>query len=299
MADESEHVPKLSDFQHLVPTDWTDERRGLRKILISFAYTSVDKASELSECFVDIIDIVNLNGRDSEYLSETKERLIRMGDALTPIDCYVEIFLKQMFVGELSRCSITTKSNEQIEFTLKLKAINSIRYYYELSPNELYDVASKYKENGVKMYKKYPEFAQNYFNLSAKLLISLKPFDSLNDRKGDSPKPDKNHGIDPNLLQTLHDGVCLNIAACLIKQNRHEDVLYVLKDLTERTFNEKGIYRRAVAHLSLKQYDEAKEQIERLNFKENHEFHSLHLRIMSEMKEYNKRYENMVKKMFG
>lgn len=296
MANESEHVQKLSDFKHLVAPEWNDEKRGLRKVLIAFNYTNMDKVSDLSECLVDISDVSNLHGRESEYLSDTGERLIRMGDAVTPIDCFVEIFIRQMFVGELSRCCVTTKTDEQIEFTIKLMRIDCPRYFYELSPKELHEIASKYKEQGVKMYKKYPAFAQNYFNLSAKLLISLKPFNTLDSREANESFK---HQIDEQSLQTLHDGICSNIAACLIKQNRYEDALYVLNDLTERTNNEKGIYRRALAHLSLQQYDEARQQIERLNFRENHEFHALHNRIVSETKEYNERYAHMVKKMFG
>lgn len=291
MANESESVQKLSDFEHLVKSEWIDEERGLRKVLIAFNYSSMDKASELSECLVEFIDVVNLCGRESEYLNEPNEKLIRIGDAATPIDCCVEIFIKQMFVGELSRCCITTKSSDCVEFSIKLKKINSIRYFYELSPIELYHVASKYKETGVKMYKKYPKFAQNYFNLAAKLLISLKPFDTLSESFDQE--------IDHESIQNLHDATYVNIAACLIKQNRYEDVIYVLKDLTERIFNEKAIYRRALAHFHLKQYDEAKQQIERLNVKDNHEFHALYNRIVNEMREYNEMYANMVKKMFG
>lgn len=296
MADESQHVQELFDFKHLVPQEWVDDQRGLRKVLIEFNYTNMDKASELSECLLEIIDITNLCDRDSEYLSDPTEKWIRMGEATTPIDCYIEIFIKQMFVGELSRCCITTKREEQIQFTLRLKQINLNGYFYELSPKELFDVASKYKEKGVKMYKKYPEFAQNYFNLSAKLLISLKPFATLNET---NESDDVNQKIGHELIQSLHDGVYLNIAACLIKQSRYEDALHVLRDVTERSNNEKGIYRRALAHLNLKQYDEAKQQIERLNFKENHEFNSLYKRIVNETKEYNDRYAQMVKKMFG
>ncbi|XP_037050522.1 peptidyl-prolyl cis-trans isomerase PASTICCINO1-like isoform X2 [Bradysia coprophila] len=296
MANESEHVQKLSDFQHLVATEWSDESRGLRKVLMEFNYTKMDRVADLSECLVEISDVANLSGRESEYLSDTKEKLIRMGDAVTPIDYFVEIFIRQMYVGEVSRCYVTTKTDHQIEFTIKLMAIDCPRYFYELSPKELFEISSKYKEQGVKMYKKYPEFAQNYFNLAAKLLISLKPFNTLDDREANESFK---HQIDQQSLQALHDGIYLNIAAGLIKQNRYEDALYVLIDLTDRTNNEKGIYRRALAHLNLKQYDEARQQIERLNFKENHEFHALHNRIASEMKEYNERYANMVKKMFG
>lgn len=293
MADESEHVQKPSDFKHLVSPEWVDERRGLRKVLIEFNYTNMDKASELSQCLVEIIDVTNPADRESEYLNDAAEKWIRMGDAVTPIDCYIDIFIKQMFVGELSRCIIITKTDDRIEFTIKLLEIKLNGYFYELTPKELCDVASKYKENGVKMYKKYPEFAQNYFNLSAKLLISLKPFDKLDTEK------DVKQKIDQKSVQSLHDAVYLNIAACLIKQNRYEEVLHVVKDLTEQSHNEKGIYRRALAHLNLKQYDEAKQQIERLNYKENHEFQSLYNRITSEMKEYNAKYADMVKKMFG
>lgn len=296
MANESEHVQKLSDFKHLVAPEWSDEKRGLRKVLIAFNHTNMDKVADLSVCLVEINGVTNLLDRESEYLSDATEKSIRMGDAVTPIDCFVEHFIREMFVGEVSRCYVTTKTDDQIEFTIKLVKIEGPRYFYELSPKELYEIAGKYKEQGVKMYKKYPAFAQNYFNLSAKLLISLKPFNTLDNREANESFK---HQIDQNLLQSLHDGIYLNIAACLLKQNRYEDALYVLHDLTERTNNEKGIYRRALAHLNLKQYDEARQQVERLNVKENQEFHALYNRIATEMKEYNERYASMVKKMFG
>lgn len=63
----------------------------------------------------------------------------------------------------------------------------------------------------------------------------------------------------------------------------------------------RGIYRLALAHYNLKQYDEARQQIERLQhlFKHQPEMQSLYTKIIVGCNAANSNYKNMVKKMFN
>lgn len=277
--------------------EWTNEKKGLRKELISFKYHSVTKANDLSKCCVTISEITGLKDHhDSEYLrgEHENEYWIKLGDALTPIDCYVEILLKQMLIGETSRCFMRTKSSECISFVVKLIRIEFGGYLYSKSSSEIVALAQHYKENGVKMFKKYPLFAHDYFNKAAKCLISCLPFDTLNERM---PGPEN---LKPEKLQELLENIFMNVAACLNKEKRFEESLHVL-EFTERTENipDKAIYRRAQAHFHIGQLDEAKTVLERINYKDNNECNSLYMNIIEKWKVSNQNYTDMVKKMFG
>lgn len=277
--------------------EWTDEKRGLRKKLITFEYESVTKASDLSKCLVAISDVSGLRDiHDTEHLrcDNNTEYLVRLGDARTPIDYYIEIFLKQMLTGETSRCTINTKSNQSIQFVLKMIRIEFGGYFYAKPLADVVHIVQHYKENGVKMFKKYPLFAHEYFSRAAKLLISFLPFNTLKERGMNIEESS------PEFLQELLETIDMNLAACLIKEKRYEEALHLL-EFTNRTENlpHKAIYRRATAHFHLGQLDEAKSILERINYKENRECNALYENIIVEWKLSNDKYSQMVKKMFA
>lgn len=279
-----------------IANEWTDEKRGLRKEVITFKYQSVTKASDASKCLLAISDVSGLrDDHDTEYLrcDNNTEYWIPLGDAQTPIDYYTEIFLKQMLVGETSRCTITTKSKQCIQFVLKIIRIEFGGYFYSKSLPELVHTVQRYKENGVKMFKKYPLFAHEYFGRAAKLLISCQPFDTLKEREMNIDESS------PEFLQELLEIIDMNLAACLIKEQRFEEALHVLA-FTDRIENvpAKAIYRRATAHYRLGQLDEAKTILERINFKEHNECNALYQNVIEQWKLSNDKYAKMVKKMF-
>lgn len=293
MAEQSEVVQEPFDFGHLVPEVWEDgEGKGLRKEKISYVFISMDKATEISKCRVLFSDISDLGGRESNYLSISDEQLISLSTSTTAIDCYIELFLMQMFSGEKSRCFIQTANDgPELSFTIEMLEVQFTKYLFEMTPLEMFEWATLCKNNGVKMYKQYPRFAQFYFSQACKGLISIRPFDEL--------KPEE--GTDAVALQALFDNVYINLAACLVQESRWEDILELLKEITGRphVVSEKAIYRRALAHFHMKQYDEAKEQLERVNYRENKEFLKLYNNVCAEWKKYQDCYANMVKKMFG
>lgn len=283
--------------KHLIDRVWIDETKGLRKELISFHFVSIDKASELSKCLIEISDVCNLDREKhkTDYLAErniTKEFWVEIGHATTPIDCYVEEFLKQMFTNETSKCFITTKSGI-VEFTVKVKEIVAVEYYSEQSSDEMFKLAKRYKENGVKMFKDFPRFAHNYFNLAAKCLLSFSPFNGIQDILPDGSELRQQDF--ENLLQTIY----LNIAACLLEQQRYEDILHVLKYTKEQQEpSEKAVYRLALAYFHLKQFENAKITIEKIDYKENKVLVQLMTDVCKFRKADNDKYSNMVKKMF-
>lgn len=307
MADQSEIVCRSSDVGNLsIPSSndepsgrpkarWKCDKLGIRKELVDFKFISVQKASILSQCFVCFGNIKGRGERESDYLNQENERWIRLGHARTPLDYAIEVILQEMFAGERSNCFVTTKTGEEVSFRISLIEIKFGGYLFEMSAKEMYEWASTAKDNGVAMFKRYPSHAQRYFNDAAKGLISYKPFDGLTEEE---------HGISGDLVQTLFDQVSMNVAACLLKELRYDEALSVLLEMTDRPDNgrplpEKAIYRRAVAHLHLKQYEEAKDQLERINYKQNHEMMALYNKILAEWNLYKNSYSNMVKKMFG
>lgn len=279
-----------------IEKDWRDESKGLHKELISFKFQSVVKANDLSKCCVAITEVTGLKEHHSSaYLRDehkNSDYWITMSNAITPIDCYLEQFLQRMLIGETSRCSIKTKTGDLISFVLRLIRVEFGGYMYSKSLPEIMTMAQHYKENGVKMFKQYPLFAHDYFNKAAKILISCKPFETLKERDMGE--------VDPVQLRELLENIFMNICQCLIKQQRYEDAVYVM-EFADRQENvsDKAIYRRANAFYQLGKLEEAKQTIERINFKEFKECLQLHTNITVKLKESNQNYRKMVQNMFA
>ncbi|XP_055679950.1 peptidyl-prolyl cis-trans isomerase D [Lutzomyia longipalpis] len=294
MAHEQENVRKAPPYSKLVPKIWTDPDRGLQKLLIEFRFVSIVKASEISRCCITLSGIEDLNRRESEILGkgDCQEVWIELGTAKTPIDCYIEIFLREILIGEKSRCCIATKSGETVSFTIKLLQIDFRGYLFELPAREVVTLAERYKQIGVEMFKKYPLFAQDYFNKAAKCLLSLGP---LQEESQEPPLDD----VTPEELQNLLESIYSNIAACLLKQKRYEDVLYLM-EFANRAQNvpEKALYRKAQAHNGLKQFEEAKATLERLD-RDKKEVQALWVKNQTEWRVEEEKYAKMVQKMFS
>lgn len=288
----------MSDGNIGAPKVWVDDKKGLRKESISFKFESVVKANDLSKCGVILSQVEGLTDEyETDLLRKggnNEEFIIQLGHSCTPIDCYIEVFLKQMLTGEESRCFIKTRSEGVISFVLLLVRIEFGGYYYSKPLQEIVRIAQLYKENGVKMFKKHPLHAHDYFNRAAKLLISCLPFETLKDRElgGES--------ADPAQLQRLLENIQVNIAACLIKQQRYDEALYIT-EFAKRMDDvpEKAIYRRAVACYHLGLLDEAKTTLERINFGDNKELDSLHSSIVERLQKANEDYTKIVKRMFN
>lgn len=278
----------------LVPSVWVDDGKGLRKELIAFSYRSMKKPSELSRCLVKISEVTDLGARESNILKtgeSVNEQWISMGSSVTPIDYYVEQFLAQMLTNERSKCTIFCKSGS-FSFVLELLRIDNIEYYSTKSTEQMLTLAKQYKENGVKCYSKYPLLAHQYFNRAAKCLLSFAPLENLDPAI---------EGADTiTNMQSLLGTINLNIAACLLKQNRYEDALHVLKYVDQQENpTPKAIYRKALAQFHVKQYTEAIQTLQRIDYAASKECSTLFANIMTTSEKDKEKYNNMVRKMFG
>lgn len=292
----SEHIPITGHYP--IEKLWTDDKKGLKKELVSFRYQSVTKANDLSKCLVSIAEIKNLfDEHDTTYLRDVNganEYWISITKALTPIDCYVELFLKRMMMGETSRCSITTKAGIIISFVIHLIRIEFGGYMYSKDLRTVVTLAQRYKENGVKMFKRYPLFAHDYFNKAAKVLISCEPFETLAEREKGMIE------ADPVKLRELLENILMNISACLIKQERYDEAAHVM-EFADRPENvsDKAIYRRANALYYWGKLDDARQTIERINYKDNKECLNLHVNISKKLAQSDQKYRSMIKNMFS
>lgn len=281
-----------------IEKSWTDDIKGLKKVLVSFRYQSVTKANDLSECLVSITEIKNLiDKHDTKYLRDVNaatEYWISINEALTPIDCYVELFLRQMMVGETSCCSITTKAGVIISFVIRLIRIEFGGYMYAKNLHTVVTLAQRYKENGVKIFKKYPLFSHDYFNKAAKILISCEPFEKLAERESGMAD------ADPVKLRELLENILMNISACLIKQERYDEAAHVM-EFADRPKNvsDKAIYRRANALYYWGKLDDARQTIERIDYKDNKECLNLHVNISKKLAQSDQKYRSMIKNMFS
>lgn len=274
---------------------WSDERLGCSKELLHFQFVCMEKPTELDECVIVVTDQQNVGARPSNFLqpaaaAPSDELCVSLRTARTALDCLLSVILQQMLPGERSRVRIVTGGGETVQLTIELRRIqpnDTQRYPHQLSAAQTFAWAAEQKENGVALFKRWPRFAQDAFSRAAKALISLKPFDRAA------------VDVDAAQLQLLHDSVCQNLAACLLKQQRYEDVLYVLQEVTDRpAAPERAIYRRATAHYQLRQLDEARAQVERLNYGQHPEQRALHEQIVKQLGEYRSEYSSMVRKMF-
>lgn len=279
---------------------WLNDELGIRKELLTFNFVSMQRPSIRSKCRVILSNIsAATQNHDSLYLNKNPDdppdgdQCIQLNTACTPLDYIIELVLQQMVSGEKSRCFIRCNNEEIIQFDIDLLEVLFTGYLHELSLVQLYDWAEQAKANGVAMYKRYPKFAQRYFNDAAKALISFKPFKN-------ECEWETNNGIAFLKVQTMFDSICVNIAACLLKEGRYDETLAVLLEQTDRPdATEKACYRRALAHFNLKQYEEALLQLQRYDWKQNRDATVLYSDIMQQWSSYKETYANMVKKMFG
>lgn len=254
----------------------------------------MQKPTELSRCFVTISEISNHDDIESHFLSTKSsftEQWISIGCSTTPVDCYIELLLKEMHINEKSKCIITCRS-KSIQFTMSLLKITDGGYYYEQTPASLLNLARQYKENGVKMFAKYPLFAHRYFSRATKCLLSCAPLEDLD--------PNRESVETIREMQSLLETLYLNISACLIKQNRFEEVLCVLEYNDQRENpSEKAVYRKALAQFHLKRFEQAQQTLERIDYSRIAECATLYGKVREAWHVENNVYNAMVKKMFG
>ncbi|XP_058055559.1 uncharacterized protein LOC131206969 [Anopheles bellator] len=196
-----------------------------------------------------------------------------------------------MVLNEESKCTITTKAAD-VTFTAKLLHIENQQYFCEQTVASTLEIAKRYKENGVQMFPRYPRFAHAYFNRAAKCLLSWSPIEDLD--------PATEGAGTVGEMQTLLQTLQLNISACLIKENRFEEALHVLRYTDDQESpSPKATYRKALAQFKVKQFDKALETLQKIDYTSSKECAALHKQILETQQREDSKYNAMVKKMFA
>lgn len=292
--------------KRIVPKTWRDQRRGIGKLNLGLEFVSMARATDLSTVTFEVDQIENAQGLDSKILMEgAGKREYKMGTAETPTDCYIEVLLKRMLIGEYSQCFIVRRSSKNlVSFTVRLKMISRREYIHRLQPVEVFELAQQYKETGVRMFKrKYHTHAHGYFSRAQKLICSLTPVDkSLGDFRVEE------EGVNGTEMIFFLRIVLHNISACLLLEERYEEAVNLLDSLmdcsdfeTWRSVDplfEKAMYRKAQALFKLKRYDETITCLEQLDYKASPQLKAMYKTATEQVGKKDEEYVKMVKKMF-
>lgn len=280
--------------QRIVRKIWRAPNKGLAKINLGLEFASMAKATLLSTVTFEISSIENDDGLESVILAAPPgKQEHKIGTGETPIDLYIEVFLAKMLIGEHSRCYIARKFTQKlISFDIKLRGIQGRRHFHNLDPKGLYEVAGQYKEQGVRMFKKYPEFSHMYFSRAYKLLSSHQCYTCI------PIYTVEENGVSGEDFGALLDTVRYNIAACLLLERRYEDLVGVL-NMEQDLRSEKAMYRKAQALYYLECYDEALLCFKQLkNWQANPAIVNLSKQIKEAQAKQNANFTKICQKMF-
>ncbi|XP_046741224.1 FK506-binding protein-like [Diprion similis] len=257
------------------------------------------KPTERSRCSVRIEDVNSSGLSDnpetihSDYIrpSSTGEVTTTIGDAECRVDEYIERTIQTMFTGEQSLVRMKLDDAFCLSFRIKLLVCEMHAPIWEWSSKEKYDVASRYKEAGVRLYKSSRIVDAFWkFSKACKILISLEPI-----CEDDIEEPLR-HDVE-NLRRILYN----NMAEChLIRKNFEHTVSLCHKVLERDGNNVKALYRRAVARENQGDYERALTDMEKVvGFQPKNSAAKERLHVYRrKVYEAQKKYDNMVKKMF-
>ncbi|KAK2582909.1 hypothetical protein KPH14_008976 [Odynerus spinipes] len=261
------------------------------------------KPTERSECHIYINSVevtgtpaINLKNELQSEILESNEKTIIIGDANSEIDRKIERGIQMMMLGEESlftiRVSPLSNENEDIvKCTIKLNNFKPFKAIWDWTPEEKYEIALKYKETGVCLYKelRYVE-AFHKFSQACKILITLEPIPDL--------ELDKSL---ENNINTLRIILYNNLAGChLVRENFEHAVKLCDKVLEKDENNVKALYRRGVAYGKLRNIEKAVPDLKKVITLEPHNAAAKEQFLIynKKLQEANQRSKDMVKRMF-
>lgn len=239
-----------------------------------------------------------LKEKYTDILDSEGEKVLIIGEASAEIDRKVERAIQMMNIFEKSLVTITTPSQSEVKnesvpvkFEITLTKCERHKPIWEWSPEEKYNIALKYKEIGVELFKS-SRFVDAFhkFSRSCKILITLEPISDL--------ELDQQLEININNLRlTLYN----NMARCQLNQKNFEHtVTLCTKVLNKDRNNVKALYRRGIAYGSMKDNEKAVADLKAaLTLEPNdhtvkEQFHIYNTRLQEATQKCN----DMVRKMF-
>ncbi|XP_035734198.1 peptidyl-prolyl cis-trans isomerase FKBP4-like [Vespa mandarinia] len=282
---------------------WESRDKTIRKEILKKGIFS-NKPTECCECQI-IIQNVNVTGMNvmdlknqlqTEILDDT-EKTIRIGDANSEIDRKIERGIQMMMIEE--NCLFTiympalSKEGKKVivTFNIILKYFKPFKTIWNWTPEEKYEIASKYKEVGVKLFKESRHIdAFHKFSKACKILITLEPIPDL----------ELDKSLEKN-INTLRIILYNNLAGCHIIRENYEHVIKLCNKILEKDENNiKALYRRGVAYGKLRNIENAVFDLKKVVTLEPHNAAAKEQFLIynQKLQEANQKCKDMIKRMF-
>lgn len=285
---------------------WESSDKSIKKNMLKPGVFS-KKSTECSTCNI-IIQKINVTGISKDDLKEKYyteildsecEKVLIIGEASAEIDKRIERAIQMMNIFEKSHVTITmeqSKGNNKfvtVEFEITLTRCERHKPIWEWNAEEKYNLALKYKEQGVKLFKDSRIIdAFHKFSRGCKILITMEPI----------PDPDLelNKQLEFN-INDLRLALYNNMATCQLSQNNYEHTVALCSKILDKDKkNVKALYRRGVAYGSMKDNEKAVADLkvaltlEPNNYTVKEHFITYNTRLQESIQRSN----DMVRKMF-
>lgn len=288
-------------FKKMLLETWKSADEIVKKEIINHGIFC-KKATENASCEVIIenIDAINASIEDlskkfnSKILNGKNKKRLIIGEGNCEIDRQIERALQMMMISEKSLITLNIlldDINLYVIFEITLIEIQPYKPIWEWTPEEKYNIALKYKETGVYLFKEQRWVDAFYrFSRACKILITLEPIRDLELDK------ELENNIN-NLRFVLYN----NMAGCQLNRKNYEYTISLCsKVLSKESNNVKALYRRGVAHGRLKDLEKAVSDLKNaINLEpHNQTIKEQYLLYNTKLQEANQKFENMVKRMF-
>lgn len=251
--------------------------------------------NKTSICIVKINNTIAIPGSlETNYLKNINQKPFKIfiGKALNLIDWMIEKVLLTMADSEYCECIILIDGINLSFKLLLVEVVHQTQFIHDMSISDIFTHAVSYKENGVKCFKAYPSVSHEMFSRAAKLLLTYLLTDGLDTTLNANT-------VEKPEIKLLYETLCSNLAACLLKKDRYNDVIDILNFVGDQDHpTEKNTYRLTLAYLNTKQLEKAKYILDKVNVKESKSLSDLSLQLQSSLKCESKTYASIIRKMF-
>jgi tetratricopeptide (TPR) repeat protein len=230
-----------------------------------------DRPREGGKCVVIIDDIITenialdeiLQAAMSIFLSSEFSGSLIIGDSDTDIDRSLERCIQTMLLMEVSVMIVTLLPKSLHETSVKpttvkckvqLKEIRNEPCIFEWNGTKKYELAMHHKVCGVELHKcGRTRDAFFRFSRALKLIVTIVPFeDGLTAKQKDD-------------VMSLRVLLCNNIASCHLQYKNYSYAIEMCnKVLILEPNNVKALFRRAVAYMETQEFEQAKEDFNRV-----------------------------------
>lgn len=286
------------------PRQWESADGSIKKSVIKQGVFA-KKPIEGSTCDI-VVENINVSGTSvddlkeryhTEILDGKREKMLIVGEACAEIDRKIERAIQMMHTNEKSLVTVIVPSllvnGELVTLECEVTLIKCVRYkpVWEWSPEEKYEMALRYKESGVELYRNSRIIDAFYkFSRACKLLITLEPIADL----------ESNERLKSSICE-LRLALYNNMAECQLKQENFNHVVSLCtKVLNKDRSNVKALYRRGVAFGGMKDNEKAVVDLkaaltlEPNNHAVKEQFHIYNAKL----REANQKCNDMVRRMF-